>query len=188
MEVLHQGMNPIVMYLKKKLEEIEANNVLKLRLHKKKAIMFALPNLPGATDQAFTIPNIRKGFIYTGQLDAATTSVPSFINLLNTLIGNIEGTCLSDRKGLIEKFFEEMYLYGTIKENMFDSFDIPVDVDSKGKPVLKTNDISRENQHRAKILTSKAQIKERQMLVNSKRVKNYEIKNVCMILNKRIML
>ena len=131
MEVSHQIMNPIVMYLKKKLEELEATNVLKLRLHKKKAIMFALPNLPRATGQAFTIPNVRKGFIYTGQLDAATTSVPSFTNLLNTFRGNIEGTCLSDRKWLVENFFEEMYLYGTIKEATFDQFDVPVDVDSK---------------------------------------------------------
>ena len=92
-------MNPIVMYLKKKLEEMEASNVLKLRAHKKKAIMFALPNLPGATGLAFTIPNVRKGFIYTGQLDATTTSVPSFVNLLNTFRGNTEGTCLSDRRG-----------------------------------------------------------------------------------------
>lgn len=145
-------------------------------IHKKKAILFALPNLPSATGIAFTIPNVRKGFIYNGQLDAATTSVPSFANLLNTFRGNIEGSCLVDKKVLMEFFFEEMYLHGTIKESTFDRFDVPVDVDSKGNPVLKSNAISMENRHRAKILTSTEQIKERQMLVNSKRMKHYELK------------
>ena len=69
-----------------------------------------------------------------------------------------------------------MYLHGTIKESTFDHFDIPVDVNSKGKPVVKSNVISRENCHWAKILTSTEQIKERQILVNLKRTKHYELK------------
>lgn len=40
--------------------------------------MFAMTNLPEATGLAYTVPNVLKGFIYNGQLDVETTSVPSF--------------------------------------------------------------------------------------------------------------
>ena len=76
----------------------------------------------------------------------------------------------------MENFFEEMYFTGIIKEDTFDHFDIPMDVDSKGNPVSRTNDISRENRHQAKILTSVVQKMERRKLVNEKRISEYQCK------------
>ena len=152
MEVPHECMNPIVKFLKEKLDKLERDNILKLKSHKKKALLFALPNMPAATGAAFTVPNVRRGFIYNGQLDAKTTSVPSFKNLINTFRGNITDSCLEqDRKKIMEDFFEEMYFTGEIKESTFDNKDIPMNVDSKGNEVPRSNDISRENRHRAKL-------------------------------------
>ena len=66
---------------------------------------------------------------------------------------------------------------GTTKESSFLSNDIPVNVDSKKNPVIRTNDISRENRHSAKILASVVQIRERRKLVNMKRLQNYKNNN-----------
>ena len=76
-----------------------------MRSHKKKALLFALPNLPGATGTAFAIPIVRKGFIYNGQLDAESTSVPCLSNLIHTFRGNIGQMCLERKKWLMETFF-----------------------------------------------------------------------------------
>ena len=42
----------------------------------KKLLLFALPYLPTATGAAYTIPNIRRGFMYNRQLDGETTRAP----------------------------------------------------------------------------------------------------------------
>ena len=64
--------------------------------------------------------NVRKGFIYNGQLDVETTSVPSFKNLVNTYRGDVTEGCLSNREKIMTQFFEEMYMTGTILEETFD--------------------------------------------------------------------
>ena len=178
-EVQHENTNPIVTIVKELLVRLENNvegDVVRLKSHKKKAILFALPNLPEVTGLAYTVPNVRKGFIYNGQLDVETTSVPSFRNLINTYRGDVTEGCLSNKKKLMENFFEEMYMTGTILESTFDRFKIPKDTDSSNKVVEKTNDISIENRHRAKILSSKVQINERRKLVNKERMKEYTLK------------
>ena len=149
---------------------------MKLRPHKKKALLFALPNLPPATGNAYTVPNVRKGFIYNGQLDVETTSVPSLRNLLNTYRGDPNESCLVDKDQLFEHYFEEMYLTGTIQEASFDRNNVPFDKDSNENIVLKSNNISSENRHRAKVLSSSVQMIERRKLVNEKRLQEYELK------------
>ena len=181
MDVPHECVNTLVKIVKQKLKDLEDDSpgkrdVVKLKSHKKKALLFALPNLPAATGNAYTVPNIQKGFLYNGQLDLETTSVPCFRNLLNTFQGDVAGTCLEDRRKLIETYFEEMYFTGTILEETFDKNHVPVDKDSKDNPVLKSNDISCENRHRAKILTSEVQRQQRRKLVNDTRIKDYECK------------
>ena len=89
--------------------------------------MFALPNLPEATGLVHTTPNVCRGFIYNGQLDVETTSVPSLRNLINTYRGDTTKGCLGDRTKLMEQFFEEMFLTGTILEQTFDKLNIPKD-------------------------------------------------------------
>lgn len=64
-----------------------------------------------------------------------TTSVPSFKNLLHTFCGNIKGTCLEDRKKLMDTFFGEMFLNGCIEETMFDRHEVPKDTNSKGEVI-----------------------------------------------------
>ena len=107
--------------------------------------MATLPILPAATGQSYTIPNVRKGFIYNKMLDSGTTSIACFSNLLNTFRGNLEGTCLADKQQLMDLFFEEMYLNGTIGEHLFDLHQIPKDVDSTGQIIDHPTDISQEN-------------------------------------------
>ena len=113
-----------------------------------------------------------KGFIYNGQLDAETTNVPSFHNFINTHRRDITETCLSDRQGLVSKFFEEMYLTGSISEKCFDLHNIPYNTDSSDNVVF--NEISVKNCHRSKVSSADEQHKERCELVNTNRIKEYE--------------
>ena len=129
MEVQHQCVNPMAKFLEDKFKALEDGSnengdIVRLRSHKKKVIMFALPNLPGATGQAYTIPNVRKGFMYNGQLDAEMATVPSFQNLINTFHGEVSESCLDDREAIIEKYFEEMYMTGTTLKTIFDTTDM----------------------------------------------------------------
>ena len=105
-----------------------------------------------------------------------TICVPSFSNLLHTFRGSIENTCLSDRPKLMKDFFETMYLNGYIPESKFDEYEIPKDTNSKNEVIEKVDDISMENRHRAKILSSPSQIKARRQLVDQKRMKEYKTK------------
>ena len=121
-------------------------NVVKLRSHKKKALLFALlVDILTATGSVYTIPNVRKGYIYNDWLDAETTSVSSSKNLLHMFRGNVEGTCLNDKEKFFEKYFEEMYLIGTILKSTFDKIHIPNDTGSNDNIVLKSNNIASEN-------------------------------------------
>ena len=165
-EVCHQDINPLVMVIQDLLDKLEDTSngnrdVVRLMYHKKKAILFALPNLPAVTSDAFTVSNIRKGFIYNGQLDPETTSVPSMQNLINTYRGDVEDTILSDREKLMDTFFEEMFLTSAISELSFDHHKIPKDTNSKGNIIERNNEMSLENRHCAKILSSAHQMQER---------------------------
>ena len=66
--------------VKEKLKELDDGSdgnqdVVKLKSYKKKALLFALPNLPAAIGNIYTISNVHKEIIYNSQLDAKTTSV-----------------------------------------------------------------------------------------------------------------
>lgn len=85
MDAPHKCLNPLVKVIKDKLNGLEVDDgnnldVVKLKSHKKKALLFALPNMTTATGSAYTIPNVRKGFIYNDQLDPETTTVTSLKN------------------------------------------------------------------------------------------------------------
>lgn len=145
-------------------------NVVRLRSHKKKALMFALSNLSAATGLAYIVPNMMKGFIFNGQLDAKSKSLPSLKNLVNTYIGDVSETCLNDRGKLLDTYFEEMYLTGTIMEDSVDKNNLSVDRDLNNNTVLKSNNISTKNCHRAKVLSSNVQFQYRRKLVNEKHI------------------
>ena len=180
-EAPHPSLNPLVKVFKEKLLELEdesndRQDIVKLKSHKKKALLFTLPNFPAATSVAYTIPNVMKGFIYNGQLDVESTSVPSLKNLCHTYRGDVSECCLNDRDKLLDNYFEEMYLNGTIMEKTFDDSYVPVDKDSNDNAVLKSNSISTENRHRAKVLSSDVQINERRKLVNERRIDEYNVR------------
>ena len=69
-----------------------------------------------------------------------------------------------------------MYLSGTILESSFNWNNVPNDTNSNDNVILKSNNIASENWHQAKILSSTVQIYERRPLINSKRIREYEIK------------
>ena len=131
--------------------------------------------MPAATGTSYSVANVCKGFIANGQLDAKSTIVPLYQNLLHTYRGNIEGTCLENEKFLIDTFLESMYFYGSIDETIFNEHDIPKDVNSKGEVVLKTNSTTMENCHHAKVLTSFNQVTECCKLIDSIRMKEYNL-------------
>ena len=154
--------------------------------------MATVPNLPAATGTSYSVANVHRGFIANGQLDAESTIVPSYQNLLHTYRGNIEGTCLENGKFLMDTFFESMYFDGSIDEETSDQHDIPKDVNSKGEVVLKTNSITMENRHRAKVLTSSNQVTERRRLIDLVWMKEYNLersllKNIKMLQNVRLV-
>ena len=149
-------------------------NCVRLKSHKKKALVATVPNLPIATGIAYTIDNRKKGFIYNGQIDTDHNSAPCYSNLIHTFRGDIKGTSLSEKTNIIQVFFGEMFMNGCIAEATYDSNNIPMDVNSMNETVEKPDNISLENRHRAKILSSKIQIQERCSLINSKKLKQYE--------------
>ena len=174
----HLSLNPVLLRLQQVLGQLENNDseqVVKLQSHKKKAILATVPNLPAATGMSHSVIYVCKGFMCNSQLDAETTSIPLFQNLLHIHPVNIKGTCLENRRMLMDTFFERMYFSGTIEESMFDKYDIPKDTNSKGEAVVKSNIISIENCHRAKVLTLSMQVAERRRLIDSKRMKEYNV-------------
>ena len=132
-----------------------------------------MPNLPSATGLAYTIENVKKGFLYNGQIDDTHCSVPCIDNLINTFRGDVQDTCLDNKQRIIETFFEEMYLNGCISEGTYDIHNIPKDINSHDVIVDKPECITQENRHRAKILSSESQIKERRKLVDTQHLNHY---------------
>ena len=47
---------------------------------------------------------------------------------------------MEDKEKMLDIYFREMYLNGTILESTFDNNDIPVDCNSKGNDIPKNND------------------------------------------------
>ena len=141
--------------------------------------MSAIPKLTEATAIAYTIQNVRSGFVANGQIDPLTNSVPSLLNILHTYRGTLEGTCLADKERLVQHYFQEMYTNGRISESSFDQDGIPKDRDSKGMIVARPDSIHMENRHRAKILSSKMQIRQRRHFLDNKRMKEYLSKKSC---------
>ena len=141
--------------------------------------MSTIPNLTEATATAFTIRNVRTGFVANGQIDPLSNSVPSLLNMLHTYRGNIKGTCLADGEGLVRKFFEEVHTNGCISEEFFTLNGIPKDCNSRGVVVERPNSIQLKNCHRAKVLSSPVQIRERRHLLDTKRMKEFRSKEKC---------
>ena len=75
----------------------------------------------------------------------------------------------------MDNFFETMYFNGTIDESMFDKYNISNNTNSKGEAVLKSNNITMENHHCAKILTSNIQVSEHCKLIDTRQLKEYDV-------------
>ena len=145
-----------------------------------------MPNLTEATAIAFTVKNVRSGFVANSQIDPLTNSIPSLMNMIHTYRGNIQGTCLDNGQHLVKTFFEEMHTNDTISEESFDSHRIPKDQDSKGNVVEQpTVDIHLENRQRAKILSSYKQICQRRHYLDTKRMKEHKLRESCYAIEER---
>ena len=140
----------------------------------KKAILVTLGKLPSATGKAYTVSNVRKGFMLNGQLDIDSKLGPCMNNMVHTYRGDVNGTCLKDPEWLIRKFYSEMYENGVISKNSFDIYQIPKDSDFDGVEIDKDFTVSQENRQRAKVLSSKKQIQERRKLIYSKKMAQYQ--------------
>lgn len=151
---------------------------LHLPSHKKKAIILTLAKLPIAASRAYGDHVIKKAFLLNGQLDINHQIVPDLENCLNTYRGNISGTCLEDKKKLIEELYEETYSNGMIMESTFDNMKVPRDVNCHGDTISRDFGIRNENRQRAKCLTSKKQIEERHALVLESKLMEYRKKMV----------
>ena len=99
--------------------------------------------------------------------------------MLHTYRGNINGTCLADGEGLVQNIFEEVHTNGCISEEIFNENNISKDCNSKGIVVERPNSIQLENCHRAKILSSAVQIRERRRLLDRKSMKEFQSKEKC---------
>lgn len=132
-----------------------------------------LGKLPSATGKAYTLTNVRKGFMLNGQIDIDSKLAPCMTNIVHTYRGDVEGTCLKDPKWLIEKFYPEMFENALIVESTFNSYQIPKDCDFEGVSIDKDFTVSQENRQRAKVLSSKKQIMERRKLIHSKKMALY---------------
>ena len=130
-----------------------------------------------ATAIAFTVRNVRSGFLANGQIGLLTNNILSLGNMIHTYRGCIQGTCLEDGQKLVKTFFDEMHSNGFISEDSYDKHNIPKDRDSKGNIVARPTEIHLENRHRAKILSSAQQIRCRRHFLGEKRMKEYKLHN-----------
>ena len=178
-DIPHLSNNSILAHLENELTRLESNDlsttgqVLKLLSHKKKAILATVPKLPSATGSAYSISNIKKGFVLNGQLDMDQKLVPSIGSILNTYRGEVEGTVLENKATLFKNYYEEMFTYGMIKEETFDYHQVPIDTKADGSYYDRDFDIQLENRQRAKILSAPHQIQARKNLLYQKRMDSY---------------
>ena len=111
----HKDSNVLLRIMEKILNQLEkgrqledgsvsTTEVVRLRPHKKKALLSTIPNLSEAIGIAYTVKNVRSGFVANGQIDPLTDSVPSLGNLIHTYRGMVEGTCLEDGEKLLHTF------------------------------------------------------------------------------------
>ena len=78
-------------------------------------------------------------------MDIDHQMIPSLDNCLNTCRGNIAGTCLEDRKGLIEAFYEGTYIKGMVEESVLGEMKIPMDSKCHEESIDHMFNISNEN-------------------------------------------
>ena len=149
---------------------------LHLPSHKRKAILFTISKLPIAASRAYADHVIKKAFMLNGQLDIDNQVVPSLDNCLNTYRGDMAGTCLMEKKKLIESLYEHAYTNGMIEDSEMDKLNIPKDSDCHGRIIHRDFTISNENRQRAKCLNSTTQIEERRSLVVAARMAVYKKK------------
>ena len=135
--------------------------------------MSTIPNLTETTNIAFTVKNVRNGFVANSQIDPLTISIPSLIDMVHTNRGCIQGICLEDGQKLAKTFFDDMHTNGCISEDSYDNHKISKDWNSKGNVVGRPTEIHMENRHRAKILLSDKQICERGHFLDTKRMREY---------------
>ena len=103
----HVESNPIPRHLNMQFLSLESkdnssSDIVRLKSHKKKAPLATIPNLPAATGIAYTTENVKKGFLYNGQIDDKHCSVPCIDNLIHTFCGDVDGTCLDNKQKIIE--------------------------------------------------------------------------------------
>ena len=145
MENPHAATNSIFHDLETKINHLEYCNVMLLPSHKKKAILTTVSKLLSLTGKSHSLSNVKKGIILNGQIDSVDKLVPSLCGTLNTYRGNINNTCLKDKQWIFDKFYEEMYTTGVIKECTFDSLSVPIDTNRDGFPVERDHAIHQEN-------------------------------------------
>ena len=157
--------NSIVHHLEQTFIRLDQHSIdggsLHLPSHKKKAIILTLAKLPIAASRAYSVHVIKKAFMLNGQLDIDHQLVPSLENCCNTYRGNIRGTCLEERKELIERLYERTFTEGMVEETRFDEMGIPKDTNIYGTTINREFTITNENRQRSKCLTSETQIQER---------------------------
>ena len=122
-------------------EEMGKGKIVRLKSHKKKAICSTVANPPEVTGNTYTTKNVQEGFIFNGQIDSASCSVPSLESIIDTYCGNVTNTCLAVRGKLICLYFREMYINGEILETIFNKTGIPKDRDSHGAVIECHNQI-----------------------------------------------
>ena len=180
MDVPHAGYDSIFKYLEEQIDSLmhqtstNQNQILILSAHKKQAILATIPKLPIATGHAFTIDNVKKGFIINGQLDSDSKLVPSFHNIIQTYCGDTSATCLENHQWLFEKFYEQAYVNGIVQENIYDINNVPIDRNYKGVPFCRDMNIALENRQRAKVLSSPVQIEACNAVVAKKKLIHYQ--------------
>ena len=175
----HSASNSIMHFLETEFTSLRATStsnptrLLNISPHKKKALLATIPNLPEATAKAYSVSNVKKGFVLNGQLDNDSKLVPCLENIVHTYRGDLNGTVLEDKGRLLDQFYEEMFSKGIIEEASFDQYNVPYDTNFEGNHVMRDMNISQENRQRSKVLSSFAQVEERKKLIYEKRMEHY---------------
>ena len=85
--------------------------------------MLEIPNWLNSIGITHTIPSVIKEFVkefVKEFIKEFTTSVPSLLYLINVFEGNMRETYLDWRQNTFWKYFEAMFLTGSILDSLFD--------------------------------------------------------------------
>ena len=89
--------------------------------------------------KAYSSDFVKGAFLLNGMIDRRTHTVPSMQQMFDTCRRSLDEVDGIGGKRLLSQFYSRCYLNGMVSEDDMDRFNLPEDVDTKGKNGGTTN-------------------------------------------------